>query len=168
MPKALWKRAERQYAGLSPEQLRQRLIEEWERHGANLKKRFGPLLYYLREKLKRQGSRTPGEGFGAWVEENLPFSRRTADRWADEYGQAVGLMKKRTFRQPVQRFVPSQKDEDLYSIEFAFEPAKLRLFQQAYRSLQPKVAQQVIYEAVIEAAKAKKPKARGAAAGTQR
>jgi hypothetical protein len=161
MPKSLWKRAERQFAALGVEQLRERIVAEWERHGPSLKKRFGPLLYYLREKLKKPGSRT-GEGFGSWVEQNLPFSRRTADRWADEYGVAVGLIK--TFRQPVQRFVPSPKDDDLYSIEFAFEPNELREFKQAYRSLGKPEAQRVIYEAVIEAAKAK-PKARRAASG---
>lgn len=55
------------------------------------KQRTAPLLYYLREKMKAQGRK--GEGFGAWVAANLPFTRRTADMWANEYGITHGLMK---------------------------------------------------------------------------
>jgi hypothetical protein len=44
------------------------------------------MLYWLREKLKAQGTRNDlqrrKEGFEAWCEANLGISRRTADRRA--------------------------------------------------------------------------------------
>ncbi len=67
------------------------------KYAAVTKEQMAPLLYYLRLKLKKQGSRK-GEGFGAWVEANLLFTRRTADTWANEWGAALGLMKPPTSR----------------------------------------------------------------------
>lgn len=60
------------------------------------KGQMAPMLYFLRLKLKKQGSRN-GEGFGAWVEANLSWfiTRRTADLWADEWGIENGLMEPR-------------------------------------------------------------------------
>lgn len=125
---------------------------------------MAPLLYYLRQKLKKQGSRR-GEGFGAWVAVNLPIARRTADLWANEWAVANGLMKA-TSRKTSKSWAPASRNEDdLYSIEFAFEPEERREFQRAAQVLGPIETQRVIYEAVTEAAKAKKPKARRAASG---
>lgn len=64
---------------------------------ADTKDLMSEYLYWLRKKLKAQGARNDlkGEkqGFGPWVEENLPISRRTADTWADEWAREAGLMK---------------------------------------------------------------------------
>jgi len=41
---------------------------------------MAPVLYYLRQKIKAQGSRNDlrrkAEGFGEWVEAHLDFTRR--------------------------------------------------------------------------------------------
>jgi hypothetical protein len=75
---------------LDEEQLKAAIKSEWKKHERLAKKSMGPLFYWLREKLKAQGTRH--EGFGAWVAQNLDITRRTADRWADWYGLENGLM----------------------------------------------------------------------------
>jgi hypothetical protein len=85
-------------------QLKAAIKSNWKKHERLAKKEMGPLLYWLREKLRAAGSRNDlrdrDNGFGAWVEENLDVVRRTADRWADEHGLANGLMeRKSTFGQ---------------------------------------------------------------------
>jgi hypothetical protein len=123
------------------------------------KERMAPLLYYLREKLKKQGSRK-GKGFGAWVAANLPITRRTADLWANEYGVAHGLMKP-TSRKISKSWVPGPpKDDDLYTVELAFEPEERRAFTKATRILGAPKTQRVIYEAVLAAANVRKPNAK--------
>jgi hypothetical protein len=144
---------------LSSEQLK----AELKRCAKMTKERMAPLLYFLRLKLKKQGSRR-GEGFGAWVAAYLPITRRTADLWANEWAVANRLMKA-TSRNISKSCVPASRNEDdLYSIEFAFEPEERKEFHRATQILGPAATQRVIYEAVIEAAKAK-PKARRAASG---
>jgi hypothetical protein len=64
---------------LSEQQLKEQLIAASLRHLEMAKKTMAPLLYWLRERLKKPGSRK-GEGFQAWVDENLFITRRTADR----------------------------------------------------------------------------------------
>jgi hypothetical protein len=68
----------------------------WKKHERLAKKDMGPLLFWLRLRLRAQGSRNDihdkDRGFGSWVEDNLDISRATADRWADEYGLATGFM----------------------------------------------------------------------------
>jgi hypothetical protein len=58
-------------------------------------KELGPMLYWLREKLRAQGSRNDlhdkDRGFGAWIESNLDVARSTAARWADAYAEEKGL-----------------------------------------------------------------------------
>lgn len=118
------------------------------------------LLYHLRQKLKAQGKR--GEGFGDWVEKNLDITRRTADRWADAYAISIG--EKTTSRQKVQRWVPGPRriDDNLYPLELEFPDCEERkMFNQAVGILQrEKRLKQVIYEAVLTAAKVKKTNAR--------
>ena len=125
------------------------------------KEKMAPLLYYLRLKLRKQGSRK-GEGFDAWVKANLPFTRRTADTWANEWGVAHGLMKERTSRKISRSWVPhSPKEDDLYTIELAFGPDEHRAFLEASEILGAPETQRVIYEAVLAAAaKRKKPNAK--------
>lgn len=59
---------------------------------------MGELLYWLREKLRARGKRNDlrrkKEGFRAWCEANLGISRRTADRWANEWAWANGKKNK--------------------------------------------------------------------------
>ena len=80
----------------------------------------------LREKLRAQGSRNDlrdrDKGFGAWVEESIEISRRTADRWAEDYGLANGLMRRKsTSRQDDQKSFAHEDDD--------FQKAKRRKHQ---------------------------------------
>jgi hypothetical protein len=81
-------------------ELKATLEKIWGKHKKLCREQMAPLLYHLRLKLKAQGK--SGAGFGAWVEGHLDISRRTADRWADQWAISKGLMKPRkasTFRQ---------------------------------------------------------------------
>jgi hypothetical protein len=84
---------------LNEKELKAAIMSAWKKCERLAKKEMGQLLYWLRDKLRAQGSRNdlPGrdKGFGVWVEETIEISRRTADRWADEYGLANGLMKRK-------------------------------------------------------------------------
>jgi hypothetical protein len=100
---------------LSEQELKAAIKSAWKTYERLAKKEMGQLLYWLREKLRAQGSRNDlreqDKGFGAWVEETIEISRRTADRWADEYGLANGLMKrKRTSRQHDQKSFAHSED----------------------------------------------------------
>ena len=100
---------------LNEEELKAAIESTWKKCERFAKKEMGPLLYWLRENLRAQGSRNDlrdqDKGFGAWVEETIEISRRTADRWADEYGLANGLMKRTsTSRQPDQKSFPHEDD----------------------------------------------------------
>ncbi|HEX6822282.1 MAG TPA: hypothetical protein VF123_09525 [Candidatus Sulfotelmatobacter sp.] len=63
---------------------------------------MAPLLYYLRKELKKQGSHS-GEGFCNWIDKNLGISRKTANRWADEWAIAHNLKKPHTSGQMTKR-----------------------------------------------------------------
>jgi hypothetical protein len=84
---------------LNEEELKAAIKSAWKKHESLAKKDMGPLLYWLRQRLRAQGSRNDlrdqDKGFGAWVEQTIEISRRTADRWANEYGLANGLMKRK-------------------------------------------------------------------------
>lgn len=87
--------ADSELQNLNEKDLKDAIKSEWKKHERLAKKDMGPLLYWLREKLRAQGSRNDihdkDRGFGAWVEETLDISRRTADRWADWYAIEKGL-----------------------------------------------------------------------------
>lgn len=80
---------------LNEHELKAAIKSAWKKYERLAKKEMGQLLYWLREKLRAQGTRNDihdkDRGFGAWVEENLDISRRTADRWADWYAVENGL-----------------------------------------------------------------------------
>ena len=80
------------FTHLSVAQLQERLTQIWVRYEPAIKDEIAPLLFHLREKLKKQGSRT-GEGFCNWVDNNLGLSRKTANRWADDYAISKELKK---------------------------------------------------------------------------
>ncbi len=94
-------------------QLKAAIRSAWKKHERLAKKDMGPLLYWLRLRLHAQGSRNDihdkDRGFGAWVEDNLDITRRTADRWADWYAVENGL-KESTSRQ-----LTKSEDDDFYA-----------------------------------------------------
>jgi hypothetical protein len=101
---------------LNEEELKAAIKSAWKKYERLAKKEMGQLLYWLREKLGAQGSRNDlrnqDKGFGAWVEQTIEISRRTADRWADEYGLANGLMKRRaTSRHDDQKLFAHDDDD---------------------------------------------------------
>ncbi len=84
---------------LNEAELKAAIESTWKKCERFAKKEMGPLLYWLRENLRAQGSRNDlrdrDMGFGAWVQETIEISRRTADRWADEYGIKNELIKRK-------------------------------------------------------------------------
>jgi hypothetical protein len=84
---------------LNEVELKAAIRSAWKMHEHVVKKDMAPLLFWLRLKLRVQGSRNDihdkDRGFGAWVDENLDITRRTADRWADKYGLDNGLMERK-------------------------------------------------------------------------
>jgi hypothetical protein len=81
---------------LTEPQLKAAIQSAWKKHEQLAKAELAPLLYWLRERLRAQGARNDiadkDRGFGAWVEEYLDFTRRTADRWCDWYAKEAGLV----------------------------------------------------------------------------
>ncbi len=102
---------------LSTQQLKTALRAACKKYETSAKKEMSPLVYWLREKMRAQGSRNDihdrDRGFGAWVDEHLDISRRTADRWANEWGIAKGLMK------PTFSHVSKSEDDDFQAAEVA-------------------------------------------------
>jgi hypothetical protein len=80
---------------LDERELKEAIKSAWKKHQRLAGKEMGPLLFWLRLKLRAQGSRNDlhdkDRGFGAWVESNLDVARSTAARWADEYAKEKGL-----------------------------------------------------------------------------
>ncbi|MBZ5502598.1 MAG: hypothetical protein LAN59_10225 [Acidobacteriia bacterium] len=108
---------------LNEEELKAAIKSAWKKCEWLAKKEMGQLLYWLREKLRAQGSRNDlrnqDKGFGAWVEQTIEISRRTADRWADEYGLANGLMKRKSTSRHDDQKLFAHDDDD-------FQEAKRR------------------------------------------
>jgi hypothetical protein len=84
---------------LNEVELKAAIRSAWKMPEHVVKKDMAPLLFWLRLKLRAQGTRNDihdkDRGFGAWVDENLDITRRTADRWADKYGLDNGLMERK-------------------------------------------------------------------------
>ena len=113
---------------------------------------MAPLLYHLRAKLKAQGK--SGAGFGAWVEDNLDISRRTADRWADEWAIAHGLKKppKRAATSgQLTKSKPSVDGKVTMSVSFIVDEQRQEEFVKAMDIL-GEDAEAIIFNAVTEAA----------------
>jgi hypothetical protein len=85
---------------LTEQQLKSALKSTWKKYEKPAQLETAPLLYWLRIRLRAPGARNDisdkDRGFGAWVDDNLGISRRTADRWADAYGEANGLIERET------------------------------------------------------------------------
>src|ERR1035438_3388848 len=134
---------------------------------------MAPLLYYLRQKIKAQGSRNDllrkAEGFGQWVEAHLDISRRTADRWANEWAVSKGLRKlskskPTTFRQKSK----SEPNKFVASLTMSLSKERHVLFVEALKILGNDAAEQVIYDAVITAAEGAKKKPAQSVKGSER
>jgi hypothetical protein len=106
---------------LNTEQLKAAIVSAWKKMERIGKKDMGPQLYWLREKLRAQGSRNDirdqDKGFGAWVEKTIEISRRTADRWADSYGLEHGLIKRKSTSRHDDQKLFSTEDDDFYAQE---------------------------------------------------
>jgi hypothetical protein len=132
-------------------QLKSRLV----RHAKRSRSVMAPLLYQLRRKIKAQGR--SGEGFGAWVESHLDMSRRTADRWADDWAIAHGLKKPpkpATTSGQLTKSKPSVDGKVTMSISFIVDEQRQEEFVQAMNVL-GEDAEKIIFNAVTEAAKTK-------------
>lgn len=73
---------------LSVSELKGKLQNIWRKHEKLCRESRGEYLYWLRKKMRALGARNDKkdkpEGFGAWCEESLHITRRTADKWADD------------------------------------------------------------------------------------
>lgn len=149
------------FENLSVSQLKEKLEKIWLKHEKLCRTEMAPLLYHLRLKLKAQGK--TGAGFGVWVEDTLDISRRTADRWADEWAISRGLKKpskkaKATFRQMSKSGDSETADEKIVvNFSMVLTESENKAWLVALRVL-GSTAQQVVFDAVLNAARApKKP-----------
>jgi len=115
------------------------------------------MLYQLRAKIKAQGK--AGEGFGQWVEAHLDITRRTADRWADEYAVSHGLKKpkKSTSRHLTKGGGKTVDGKVTIQLSFVVTEAEQEQFIEAMQILGPD-AEKLIFDTVVKAAK-KRPNA---------
>ena len=129
-------------------QLKSRLV----RHAKRSRSVMAPLLYQLRSKIKAQGR--SGEGFGAWVESHLDMSRRTADRWADEWAIAHGLKKppKRATSRQVTKTAKGVDGKVTLQLSFVVTEDQQDQFVEAMKIL-GEDAEKLIFTTVIEEAK---------------
>jgi len=146
---------------LSVHDLKAKITRTWGKYQRAAQRTMGPMLYHLRKKLKAQGK--SGAGFGAWVEDNVDISRRTADRWADAYGVSKGLMKPKKRKAPTFRQLsksgeakPSVDGKVAVSLQFVLTEQERDEFMDALKVLGDE-ATRIMYSAVTAAAGKKKP-----------
>lgn len=147
--------AELALENLSVNELKAELTDASAKYQGAAEKEMAPLLYHLRKKLKAQGK--SGNGFGAWVEDNLIISRRTADRWADAHAVSRGLKKppkskKATFRQVSKSPVTNADSKGTVSLQFTLAEDEEEEFWAAMKILGDE-ATGIIRDAVISAAR---------------
>jgi len=137
---------------LSVTELKNKLERIWQKHEKLCRTEMAPLLYHLRLKLKAQGK--TGAGFGVWVEDTLDISRRTADRWADEWAITQGLKKpskkSRTFRQ-VTKSRDGNDGKVVVTLQMTLTDEENKAWLAALRALGSTAAQKVIFDAVLNA-----------------
>ncbi len=134
------------------------------------RKLMAPMLYYLRQKIKAQGK--AGQGFGQWVEDNLDITRRTADRWANEWAVSQKLRKPskpkpKAFRQMSKSAQASPDGKVTVPLSFVLPDKEAEEFIAAMQLLGDK-ATSIIYNAVVVAARTHKKPAQPAATPKQR
>jgi hypothetical protein len=146
---------------LNVNQLKATITRTWGKYQRAAQRTMGPLLYHLRKRLKAQGK--SGAGFGAWVEDNVDLSRRTADRWADAYAVSKGLMKPKKHKALAFSQLSKSPDEKptadgkiAMALQFVLTKQEHGEFMDALKVLGAE-ATPIIYSAVIAAAGKKKP-----------
>ena len=153
---------------LSVAELKSKLQNIWSKHEKLCRESMGEYLYWLRKKMRAQGARNDKkakpEGFGAWCEENLHITRRTADKWADAWAVSQGL-KKPSKKQP-KTFRPDSKSDKsnpvdggsmVVDYQMTLTPDENRAWLDALKVLGP-AAQKIVFNAVLSAAHIAVPK----------
>ncbi len=100
---------------LNEHELKSAIKSTWKKHERLARKEMGPLLYWLRVRLRAQGSRNDiidkDRGFSSWVDDNLDISQSTANRWADKYAVENGLKDPK----PTSSQMTRSEDDDFYT-----------------------------------------------------
>ena len=153
---------------LSVAELKSKLQNIWRKHEKLCRASMGEHLYWLRKKMRAQGARNDKnakpEGFGAWCEENLHITRRTADNWADGWAIAEGLKKPskkiaKTFRKDSKSDQGNPLDDGIVvDFQMSLTQEENRAWLDALRVLGVAAAQKVIFNAVLSAAQISVPK----------
>jgi len=126
-----------------------------------LRTNMAPLLAELRKRMNAQGRK--GEGFGAWVEKNLPITRRTADLWADEFeGKETS---RNISKGSGPRGLADPGEERVYPFSFVVTEKEEQQLIEAVDVLGAEETKRVICEALFEAARKKTATTRSARAG---
>jgi len=162
------------FENLSVADLKERLEKIWHKHEKLCRESMAECLYWLRKKMRAQGARNDKkkdkpEGFGAWCERNLHITRRTADQWANDWAIAQGL--KKAPKKTLKTFGKTSKSDKgnaagdgrvvvTYQMTLTEEEndawlAALRVIGSA--------AQKIVFNAVLDAARAPKKPAASAA-----
>lgn len=119
---------------------------------AKMTKAMGPMLFYLRQQMRKQGSRT-GKGWGPWVKANLSITRRTADTWANEWAYSHGKMKRTSGK------ISRSKRAEVYKFSAPkpewFDKSKEKELVHAIDVVGDLRAFQIFFEAVTKAANGK-------------
>lgn len=114
------------------------------------KEKMAPYLYFLRLRIRKKGSRT-GEGFGAWVDENLSVCRRTADLWANEWARKQGLMKEQSPLEKVPKVDVGVSPDGVLQVRFSLSAERTRQFNEAYQQLGEDRATEIMFDAITKA-----------------
>jgi hypothetical protein len=150
-------------SSLSIEQLQHQLKECWVRYEKAAKEEMAPCLYYFREKVKKQGSRS-GEGFCNWVEANLGLSLSTANRWADDYARERGYKTRKVASQSatssqMNRSAGNKHNgehiDEQFQISLILSPEEKDMFSQALHVLGKEEASRLIFSTVVKRAEKK-------------
>lgn len=150
---------------LSVAELKNKLQTIWRKHEKLCRESMGEYLYWLRKKMRAQGARNDKkvkpEGFGAWCEENLHITRRTADNWANDWAIAQGL--KKPSKKTAKTFRKDSKSDQgnaggsVVDFQMTLTQEENRAWLDALRVLGA-AAQTVIFSAVLSAAQISVPK----------
>lgn len=156
---------------LSVADLKTRLENIWRKHEKLCRESMGEYLYWLRKKMRAQGARNDKkkdkpEGFGIWCQENLHITRRTADNWGNDWAIAQGL--KKAPKKTLKTFGKTSKSDRsnaagdgrvVVTYQMTLTDVENDAWLAALRALGAD-AQRVVFNAVLEAARApKKPAA---------
>jgi hypothetical protein len=114
------------------------------------KEKMAPYLYFLRQRIRKQGSRT-GEGFGAWVEKNLSITRRTADLWADDWARKHKLKPERSPLEKLPKVALGVSSDGVLQVRFALSPERTREFNEAYEEIGHERATDIMFDAITRA-----------------